>query len=145
MESKATLNAASYEAITAALRPAAVVPAPPWCTWKQWAKMDKKFLTHSRRILKTTSYKHMGRDTSSKPEHGPGRKLALQIWSGPGYFGSLSYVGCFWKLNILKWQNYNLSLTTALHCKNSQSWGQLSNKYIFSFGFATGKKQNSAK
>lgn len=29
MELKATLNAASYEAITAALRPAAVVPAPP--------------------------------------------------------------------------------------------------------------------
>lgn len=28
-ESKATLNAVSYEAITAALRPAAVVPAPP--------------------------------------------------------------------------------------------------------------------
>lgn len=41
MELKATLNAASYEAITAALRPAAVVPAPPWCTWKQRAKMDK--------------------------------------------------------------------------------------------------------
>lgn len=29
MESKVTLNTASYEAITAALRPAAVVPAPP--------------------------------------------------------------------------------------------------------------------
>ena len=41
--------------------------------------------------------------------------------------------------------NYNLSLTTALHCKNSQSWGQLSNKYMKSFGSATRKKQNLAK
>lgn len=31
-------------------------------------------------------------------------------------------------------------LTTALQCKNSQSWGILSNKYIEFFGSVTGKK-----
>lgn len=37
------------------------------------------------------------------------------------------------------------SLTTALHCKNSQSWGQLSNKYMKSFGSSTGKNKKWLK
>lgn len=40
---------------------------------------------------------------------------------------------------------YYWNLTTALHCKNSQSWGQLSSEYMKSLGSATRKKENAPK